>query len=213
MDEKSPAETKPAPPPEARDETSRNGMFGSLRFETIGSITAIVVGVAALYVSWDQGRVMRQEVRASVWPALQVDGFYDTARGNLDIGLRIQNAGVGPALIERITVRHRGEIVPDLADLRSRIDGEADFSFETGAGRILAAGDEVVPFVFHFSRPEDFSPDGEVLDTATGTGMLSDAWSVEVCYCSSLDQCWTSDTSTAPPTEVTACDAVPATDL
>jgi hypothetical protein len=30
-----------------------------LRFETVGAIAAIVAGVAALFVSWDQARVMR----------------------------------------------------------------------------------------------------------------------------------------------------------
>ena len=33
-------------------------------FETVGSIVAILVGLAALYVSWDQGKVMREQVRA-----------------------------------------------------------------------------------------------------------------------------------------------------
>ena len=68
------AEKQTAPP--AEHDLPRRGW--RLRFETVGSISAIVVGVAALFVSWDQARVMRQEIRASLWPALQIDGFADT---------------------------------------------------------------------------------------------------------------------------------------
>jgi hypothetical protein len=184
-----------------------------LRFETVGSIAAIVVGVIALFVSWDQARVMRQDIRASVWPALQVQGFVDTEGGGLALGLNIENAGVGPALIERITVRHRGEVVEDLDDLEARVTQGFDLSFETVTGRILAAGDSVQPFVFRFESVEAFMPDGEPISTRQAAGLITSAWTAEVCYCSSLGQCWTADTTTNPPAEAAHCDLEPASAL
>ncbi len=188
-----------------------------LRFETVGSIVAIVVGVAALWVSWDQGQVMRDEMRASVWPALQVDGFTDTAGGDLNVGLSLENAGVGPALIERVTLRRNGELVADLDALRAMVaeglDGQTaedlNVSFQSATGRILAAGARIRPFEFHFESAADFPLENEFALSA-GSGRVTTAWSVEVCYCSSLGDCWATGTDISPPTSVNRCDAEPA---
>jgi len=174
-------------------------------FETVGSISAIVVGVAALYVSWDQGRVMREEVRASVWPALQVDGFASRAEGGLSLGLRVQNAGVGPARVERIAIEHRGEMVPDLDAMLALMPADGDLSLQTLEGRIIAAGDVVQPFSLYYE-------DALAQDAVDVMGRLSAQWSVEVCYCSVLDQCWVSGQDRAAPAEVGDC-AGPQTDL
>tara|TARA_Y100001933_G_scaffold50415_1_gene49289 strand:+ start:4613 stop:5275 length:663 start_codon:yes stop_codon:yes gene_type:complete len=168
-------------------------------FETVGSISAIVVGVAALYVSWDQGRVMREEVRASVWPALQVDGFASREEGGLSLGLRVQNAGVGPARVERIAIEHRGEQVPDLDAMLALMPADGDLSLQTLEGRIIAAGDIVQPFSLHYA-------DAIAEDAVDVMGRLSAQWSVEVCYCSVLDQCWVAGQDRAAPAEVDDCD-------
>jgi hypothetical protein len=174
-------------------------------FETVGSIVAIVVGVAALYVSWDQGRVMREEVRASVWPALQIDGFASRTLDGMSLGLRIQNAGVGPARVERITIRNRGELVPDLESMLEQMPADGDLSLLTVEGRIVAAGDVVQPFTLLYRE-------ALALDAVDVMGALSAQWSVEVCYCSVLDQCWTSGQDRVAPAQVADCRG-PRTDL
>lgn len=169
-----------------------------LRFETVGSIMAIVVGVAALFISWDQGKVMREEVRASVWPALQVDGFVSTSGEAMSMGLNIQNAGVGPALIRTIQLRYRGELVRDLDELTALFPDGADRSTNTLSGRILAAGDRVRPFEFRFPVEDD--PDAVAV-----MAQVANDWAVDVCYCSALDECWISSQTTSAPTPVRAC--------
>jgi hypothetical protein len=171
-------------------------------FETVGSIVAIVVGVAALFVSFDQSRVMREEIRASIWPALQVDGFVSREEDLMLIGLAVQNAGVGPALVERVTIRHQGEPVPDLETLRSLMSPGADLSFQTLGGRIVAAGATVMPFELRVPG----SGDADVGETMA---RLQREWTAEVCYCSTLDQCWVADVSSEPPREVPGCDDQP----
>ena len=185
--------------------TEKRSLLSRLRFETVGSITAIVVGVIALWVSYDQAQVMRQDIRASVWPALQVQGFVDTQNG-LAIGLNIENAGVGPALIERITVRHGQSIVADIEDLRSRIDESADISFDTATGRILASGNAFRPFVFRTNDPAGLLGVEGPVDPLMASRAIA-GWTAEVCYCSSLGDCWLSDTTTNPPAEIDSCDA------
>lgn len=174
-------------------------------FETVGSITAIVVGVAALYVSWDQGRVMREEVRASVWPALQVDGFASRSEDGLAIGLRIQNAGVGPARVERVTMRYEEVLVPDLEAMLALMPEDGDLSLQSVAGRIIAAGDTVQPFTLRYD-------DSRARDSVDVIAELSARWNVEVCYCSVLEQCWVSGQNRAALTPVADCSG-PATDL
>lgn len=172
-------------------------------FETVGSITAIIVGVVALLVSFDQSRVMREEIRASIWPALQVDGKVSREDGLLAIGLAVQNAGVGPALIERVTIRHAGEPVPDLETLRTLMNPDADLSFQTLTGRVLAAGATVMPFELR-------SPDSGGADVVATMARLEREWAAEVCYCSTLKQCWVADVSGEPPRQVQRCNDQPA---
>lgn len=175
-------------------------------FETVGSISAIVVGVAALFVSWDQSRVMREEVRASVWPALQVDGFVSSDQNALNVGVRIHNAGVGPALLERITVLHQGRLVEDFEMLESLMPETVDRSRQTVAGRIIAAGAIVEPFSFRWA-------DEAAADAVELMEDLTRQWSIEVCYCSTLGDCWTTNAGREAPSEVKSCDRVPASDL
>lgn len=175
-------------------------------FETVGSISAIVVGVAALYVSWDQGRVMREDVRASVWPAVQTEGYVDRRSGATAIGLKLENAGVGPAKIERITVRNAGDVVADIDALVERLPPGADLAVQFSTGRILAAGDTLLPFELRYPEQSEIAG----VDAVELMRSLSQDWEIEVCYCSVLDQCWVGGDREAGQREVARCDDVPA---
>lgn len=172
-------------------------------FETVGSITAIVVGVAALLVSFDQSRVMREEIRASIWPALQLDGFVSQEADSIVVGLSVHNAGVGPALIERVTVRHLDEVVPDRERLQALMPPGGDLSFQTHTGRVMAAGETSRPFELRYRQYDD-------LDTGSLLRVIEQEWAAQVCYCSTLGQCWVSGASSAPPEEVPNCEEQPA---
>lgn len=176
-------------------------------FETVGSITAIVVGVAALYVSWDQGRVMREEVRASVWPAVQLDGFVSRDESTISAGLNLSNAGVGPALIRRISVFHEGELLSGFDEVASRMPADADPSRQSVTGRILGAGDRIEAFSFRYPLGDD-PADAVELERA-----MSQSWRVEVCYCSSLGQCWIARADGSIPLEAEACEQTPGSRL
>ncbi|RFF30704.1 hypothetical protein [Wenzhouxiangella sediminis] len=175
-------------------------------FETVGSITAIVVGVAALFVSFDQSRVMREEIRASIWPALQVDGFASLENGTLAIGLSVQNAGVGPALVERVTIRHDDSPVEDLDALRALMPPGADLSRTSLTGRVVAAGASVRPFELRY-------PAEESDDAIDVLNRLLSRWSAEVCYCSTLGQCWVASDDPGAPTMVDSCEGQPGGDF
>lgn len=69
---------------------------------------------------------MREEVRATVCPAVQTEGFVDRRSGTLAIGLKLNSAGLGPARFERITVRNEDEVVTGIDDLVERMPAGAE---------------------------------------------------------------------------------------
>lgn len=173
-------------------------------FETVGSISAIVVGIAALYVSWDQGRVMREEVRASVWPAVQISASVNRRIDDLIINMKLENAGVGPARVERITILHEGEVVTDIDDLVERMSPGPDRSIEVSTGRIMAPGGKLRPFELRYPAGSEMAE----MDAVELLEVLSKDWSMEVCYCSVLDQCWIGGDDQTGQQEVERCDDV-----
>lgn len=204
MDRDGDGERTAAPPAEAAEPAAAAPPPGRpwyRHFETVGSVMAIVVGLAALYMSWDQGRVMRAEVAASVWPALQVDGFVNREGDALLIGVTVQNAGVGPALVQGMTLRHEGSPLANLDAVASAMPaGAVQRSVQTIAGRILAAGDSVAPFVFAL-------PAAGSLDAVEVLEGLAAQWEIGVCYCSSLGDCWQTDIDASMPRPVAQCPA------
>lgn len=159
-----------------------------LRFETVGSIAAIVVGVAALFVSWDQARVMRAQQHASVLPALQIDGYWGEYEHGAQFGVRVSNNGVGPAVIRHVALSRDGDSVTDSSALVDMFPDGSNFSWSSMNGRILAAGSIIEPF--SVSPPDDLSQEA-------GAALVADwvRWDMEICYCSVFDRCWTTNTS------------------
>ena len=169
--------------------------------QAIGTMAAAIAALIALFVAWDQGRVMRQEIRASVWPALQVDGFSTQRDDAIVQGLNIQNAGVGPARIDSIAIFYRGALVADLEALSELFPGHTGRSATSVTGRIIGAGDTVEVFAFQAPRSEGDDAVEMMYDLASN-------YTVDVCYCSVLDECWmahTSGSANPKPESVDAC--------
>ncbi|WP_306015039.1 hypothetical protein [Oceanicaulis sp. MMSF_3324] len=171
--------------------------------QAFGTLAAAVAALIALFVAWDQGRVMRQEIRASVWPALQVDGFSTQRDDDIVQGLNIQNAGVGPARIDSIAVFYQGALVTDLEALSDLFPGHTGRSATSVSGRIIGAGDTVEVFSFQLLRA-----DGD--DAVEMMYDLASNYTVDVCYCSVLDECWIAHTSGAATPKPESVDACPA---
>ena len=174
-------------------------------FETIGSISAIVVGLAALVIAWDQGRVMRAQQHGEVFPALQVDAFTSTQEDAFSMGLRVANNGVGPAFIESAALYRDGEEQPVAAFFEAAPNQTVNRSWMAMNGRSLAPGAEIQPFVASWTR-EEISNDA----IAALIGQW-DHWDVRICYCSVFDRCWIASASTMAREPVEAC-AIPEND-
>lgn len=169
--------------------------------QALTAVGAMVVGLAALYVAWDQARVMRAQQHGAVVPVLQIDGFIQTRSERRDLGLRIVNNGVGPAMIESVNLIRDGESRMGFDELIALMPEGFDRSWSSVNGRALAPGGEVEPATFIWARGE--------LGEAELAALLDEwsLWTVEVCYCSVFDRCWTTTSDNEMRVPVSSCQA------
>ena len=152
------------------------------RYETI---IATFVGLLALCVSGYTAYMQRQQVRAAVWPILE----FDSSNGP-QIRFSMSNKGVGPAIIRHVIVKVDGQPVQDWSEALDKLigPGEHHYSETDISGHVFAANESVDVFI-------PYGPDRKSLSDISsplyvkmnqGRGRLS----VEICYSSTLGECW-----------------------
>ena len=154
--------------------------------EMLIAICAVITSVIALFVAWDQGRVMRAQQHGSVFPVLQADGSISNTPGTRRLGLSFANSGVGPALIESVEVMRGDTRLVSLIEYRDRLPEGYQLSWTSMVGRAVAPGDEVLAV-------EMVWPEGAI--SAEQHAAVAAEWSdltFEVCYCSVFERCWKS---------------------
>jgi hypothetical protein len=180
---------------------------GASRYD---AIIATFVGVCALCVSGYTAHVQRQQVRAAVWPILE----FDTSNAP-DIHFTLANKGVGPAIIRHVIVRVDGQPVRNWREALEKMLGPGNLASESDmSGHVFAAGESMTiltprdpennPLVFDKSNPlwVKMNKDRERV-------------TVEICYCSTLGECWTlrsgGPTSNSTTAETRRCPSPSAT--
>src|SRR5215467_548538 len=170
------------------------------RYETfIATFIALVaVGVAG-YTAYMQ----RQQVRAAVWPILE----FDSSNGP-DIHFTLANKGVGPAIIRHVIVKVDDQPVKNWNALLDKLIGQGTHRFSESDmnGHVLAPNESMTVFTPH-------DPEGKPL-----TDRSNPLWmemnkdrgriSVEICYASTLGDCWTlrvSGLSAGTTTDTSRC--------
>jgi hypothetical protein len=160
---------------------------------------ATFVGLCALCVSGYTAYMQRQQVRAMVWPILEFQSSNDP-----NIHLSLTNKGVGPAIIRDVTVKVDGQPVRDWVDALERMMGpgkpsawirssatpEFGYSESDMSGRVLSAGESITTFT-----PWDAQRTPITYDKSNPVYVqMNEARfriEVEICYCSTLGDCWT----------------------
>ncbi|WP_339335620.1 hypothetical protein [uncultured Maricaulis sp.] len=168
--------------------------------QTLTGIGAMLVGIAALFVAWDQGRVMRAQQHGAVVPAVQVDAFTQTGGDRVVMGLRVANNGVGPAFVESVSVTRDGVAADSLDGMFASMPaGVEDRSWNNMTGRVLAPGEMVVPLEVNW-------PASDVAPSALAALFVEwERWDAIVCYCSVFDRCWTASVQRADRQRVEQC--------
>jgi len=172
------------------------------RYETV---IATLVGLCALCVSAYTAYVQRQQVRAAVWPILEFDS------GNGPIHFILANKGVGPAIIRHVIVRVDGEPVRNWKEVLARIlgPGEHPGAESDMSGHVLAAGESVTVFTPYDSENNPLNYDKS---NPLWVKLNKDRLRVtaEICYCSTLDECWTLHAGGSIPSTTTETRRCPA---
>ena len=184
-----PAPPPPQPIPPEAPARARN-------WDALAAVIAALIGLLALLVSGYTAVLQRQQVRAEVWPMLQP--AISPSRRTVSL----ENKGVGPAIVRGLKVyvddkpRRTWPEVMDalgLQDLRGTPSSTVN-------GVVMAAGETIQQLSF-----------GEDEAAFRRFYRQYPRIRLQVCYCSTLDECWLLDERTSQVEgrrkEIVACPA------
>ena len=156
---------------------------GASRYE---AFVATFIALLAVSVAGYTAYMQRQQVRSAVWPILE----FDSSNGP-NIHFTVSNKGVGPAIIKHVIMKVDGQPVKNWKEVLDKLlgPGQHRYSESDISGHVFAAGESMDVFT-----PRD--PDYNVI-----TDRLNPLWirlnkdrgrvTTEICYCSTLGECWT----------------------
>jgi hypothetical protein len=175
---------------------NKQGTPGASRYD---AVIATFVGLCALCVSGYTAYMQRQQVRATVWPILEFD-----SSNAPDIHFTLANKGVGPAIIQNVIVRVDGQPVRSWKEALERILGPGEHlgSESDMSGHVLAAGESMTVFTPRDAEnnPLNFDKSNPLwVKLNKDRGRVT----VEICYCSTLGECWTLRGSGMTPSTTT----------
>jgi hypothetical protein len=131
--------------------------------------------------------MQRQQVRAAVWPILEF-----SSSNAPDINFTLANKGVGPAIIRNVIVKVDGEPVKNWKEALEKILGPGEHlgSESDMNGHVFAAGESMTVFIPHDDENNPLKFDKS---NPLWVKMNKDRGRVttEICYCSTLGECWT----------------------
>jgi hypothetical protein len=148
--------------------------------EMIAAVVSGFVGFVALATSTYNVYLQRQQVRAAVWPRLVLD---TTLLKNEGFSITLANRGVGPAEVKRLRVFVDGKPAVDWRDAVSQVlDGKLKLTDLSGlspiSDQIVSPGLEIKAL-----RIASFEVGSRVIASKKKLA-------IELCYCSTLDECW-----------------------
>jgi hypothetical protein len=157
---------------------------GASRYD---AIIATFIALLAVSVAGYTAYMQRQQVRAAVWPILEFD-----SSNAPDIHFTLANKGVGPAIIRNVIVKVDDQPVKNWREAMEKLlgPGEHLFSESDMSGRVLAAGESMTVFT---PRDQENNPILYDRSNPLYVQMTKDRLRVtaEICYCSTLGECWT----------------------
>ena len=194
------------------------GLSGFIRnhTEAFVSLAALVTAVAAVVITLEQTKVMREEAelerrnaRISVMPSVWVATHIGDTEEGAYYKVVLTNKGLGPAVLENFEVTYKGESVGNWDELARRMAAnvESTKSFENDTlassrspvspGLMLEAGGVAEPLgVFQATEAEGLRV---LLRSGQDVG-------IKLCYCSLYGDCFETQLFRRP-LEVEACEA------
>lgn len=144
------------------------------RWDGVAAIIAACVGLLALVVSGYTAYIQRQQVRAQVWPYLEA--------GNDDgnHAIFVYNKGVGPAIVKSAQVFIDGKPQTNWANVLAALGlPPHNYVQSTLNPNVISPGEQVRVIGFFDDEHWKVFRSGAV-----------DRMTMNICYCSTLDECW-----------------------
>ncbi|MEM9837706.1 MAG: hypothetical protein AAF830_00980 [Pseudomonadota bacterium] len=173
---------------------------------SIIAIAALVTSVVAVFIAWDESRLMRRSQEAAFIPIIEIEGGSDFAVP--DIHLRVHNTGHGVAYVESLEFLYENRPLTEWSEfsnlfLNPDLDRAVEISWDAGLGYYPIGEDRTV---MAFQFPKD-------LTETLREHLLYDAaeaytkFDVVACYCSVFGKCWTKHMlNRGRPEPVNACE-------
>lgn len=173
------------------------------------AIAAVVTSIVAVFIAWDESRMLRRSQAASFMPIVETRATFSTAPGDLSITFEIRNTGHGVAFVEDAALYFDGEPITDYRDfsrlvLNEEIGRAADLSWAAMRG-YLQAGETKDVITLEWE-------DTEELRDAVGSfvrhevAAKQDGFELSLCYCSVFGDCWQrAEIDSSKPQPVDAC--------
>src|SRR5437868_1227887 len=119
------------------------------------AIIATLVGVSALVVSSYTAYIQHQQVRAQVYPIVELGiGFSDE-----EVHVDLSNKGSGPALIRNVLLSVAGQPIHNWVELVTRAVGKEhdsrDLSYYSFGRSVIAAGEHIRVLSFPCKPPPE----------------------------------------------------------
>jgi len=169
------------PPNDSNEPGSRTDERREIRWDAaaiiaalIGLLSLLVAGYTA-YVQRYTANVQREQVRAQVWPRLEI-GNDDT-----DQSITVYNKGVGPAIVCNAQVFVDGKPQPDWTHVLTALGLPAHGYAQSDLNHNVLSAGERVPIIHILDR------DAYQHFRAAAVEHLA---LVNVFYCSTLGECW-----------------------
>lgn len=152
------------------------------------AISAMFISLCALAATIYEANLERENQLLSVWPRLQV-GWVTGEQYQI----KVENKGLGPALIKSSEITFDGKPVTDWGDILEQLKINSSLTTRSIYGSILSADEEAILF-----SVEEIEP-SRILETENNRIGL------EICYCSVYEDCWKVNRA-APAVEVEVCE-------
>ena len=168
------------------------------------ALSVLAISVASIIIALENEANMRRLVTANSWPYIEmIHG--NQKNGEAVVHFDLKNAGIGPAMLEKLVVRYDGQPVRTARELLEHCCGNLDairsLSINMVENRVLPAREEIT---FLAISKSDVSAD---MWEKLNVGRIK--VDMDACYSSVFDEHWTTSLRNPKPVSVKSCDALP----
>jgi len=117
------------------------------RFQTIGTALAIIISLAAMFVSIYEASILKSQQTSMVWPYLDLSQQSDSN----GFAIEISNKGTGPAIITSVQVDYNGLPVESIDVLMDSLNPNRTFGYDilrnsTLGNQVFMSGEKRIVF-------------------------------------------------------------------